>query len=64
MGAIRNLPESVSIGVAQVDINPEKPVWLAGYCDRDRRSEGVYLPLRAGALYLAESEEVVIVAAT
>lgn len=54
---------SVSIGVAQADITPEKPVWLAGYGDRDRRSEGVYQPLRAGALYLGGSEEVLIVTA-
>ncbi len=41
----------IEIGVAQLDITPSEPVWLVGYGDRDHKSEGVYQPLRAGALY-------------
>jgi hypothetical protein len=52
---------SLSIGVAQTDITPEHPVWLAGYGDRDKRSEGVYQPLRAGAIYLGGGDEVLLI---
>ncbi len=47
----------MKIGVAQAVITPSGPVWLAGFGSRDRRSEDVYLPLRAGALSLAGSHE-------
>jgi len=40
------------IGFARTSITPEGSVWLTGYGDRDRKSEGVYAPLHAGALYL------------
>ena len=43
---------SFSAGVSQTDVTPNRPVWMAGYGDRDRRSEGIYQHLRAGALYL------------
>ena len=55
---------SVHIGVAQVDITPQAPVWLTGYGDRDHKSEGVYQALRAGAVAISsELEDLVIVAA-
>lgn len=40
------------IGLARTDITPQEPVWMAGYGDRDRKSEGAYAPLYAGAVYL------------
>ena len=55
---------SIHIGVAQVDITPQAPVWLTGYGDRDHKSEGVYQALRAGAVAMSsEQEDLVIVAA-
>ena len=55
---------SVHIGVAQVDITPQAPVWLTGYGDRDHKSEGVYQALRAGAVAIStESEDLVVIAA-
>lgn len=42
----------MKIGVARGDITPADAVWLAGYAHRDHRSEGVYHPLRAGAIYI------------
>ena len=52
------------IGIAQVDITPNTPVWLVGYGDRDHKSEGVYQALRAGAVYIATpTEELVIITA-
>ena len=47
----------MKIGVVQTDITPPGPVWLAGFGSRDRRSEDVYLPLRAGALSLKGSRD-------
>lgn len=43
----------MKIGVARTDITPTGPVWLAGYANRDARSDGHYAPLVAGAVYLA-----------
>ena len=55
---------SIRTGAAQTDITPAGPVWMAGYGDRDRRSEGVYQPLSAGAIYLrGAADEVVLIAA-
>ena len=55
---------SIRTGAAQTDITPAGPVWMAGYGDRDRRSEGVYQPLGAGAIYLGgAADEVVLIAA-
>ena len=52
------------IGAAQVDITPNESVWLVGYGDRDHASEGVYQPLRAGALYLrGEGDAALIITA-
>ncbi len=51
----------VNIGAAQIDITPTDSVWLVGYGDRDRPSEGVYQPLRAGALYLRGDSDAALV---
>jgi len=40
------------VGLAEVDITPTEPVFMAGYAARTERSEGVYLPLEARALAL------------
>ena len=48
---------SIRTGAAQTDITPAGPVWMAGYGDRDRRSEGVYQPLGAGAIYLGGADD-------
>ena len=54
----------LSIGIAQTDITPTTSVWLTGYGDRDRKSEGVYQALRAGAVYLRDdSEEILLLTA-
>lgn len=42
----------MKVGVARGDITPAESVWLTGYGHRDHKSEGVYHPLRAGAVYL------------
>ena len=52
------------IGVARADITPSRPVWLTGFGARDRQSEGVYHPLRTGAISLTgRRDEALIVAA-
>jgi neutral ceramidase len=51
----------IEIGIAQTDITPTEPVWLVGYGNRDHKSEGVYQPLRAGALYLCGSEDAALI---
>ena len=40
------------IGLARLDITPTDSVWLTGYGNRDHKSEGVYQPLQAGAVYI------------
>ncbi|MDA0838023.1 MAG: hypothetical protein O2857_09605 [Planctomycetota bacterium] len=40
-------------GFAQIDITPDRPVWMVGYSSRDHQSEGVYQELRAGAIALS-----------
>lgn len=40
----------VNVGVAKIEITPEKPVRLTGYSDRDNPFEGVYHTLWAKAL--------------
>ncbi len=55
---------SIRTGAAQTDITPAGPVWMAGYGDRERRSEGVYQPLSAGAIYLGgAADEALLIAA-
>lgn len=52
------------IGIANIDITPQHPVWLTGYGNRDHRSEGVYQPLIAGAISIAgDTDEVLILTA-
>lgn len=47
----------LKIGVAQINITPQRSVWLTGYGNRDHRSEGVYQALRAGALFLQGDQD-------
>ncbi len=41
-------------GVASVDITPKEPIWLAGYGNRTKPSEGVLQPIHAKALVLED----------
>ncbi|MEJ7769222.1 MAG: neutral/alkaline non-lysosomal ceramidase N-terminal domain-containing protein [Chitinophagaceae bacterium] len=52
-------------GVASVIITPSEPMWMAGYADRDRPSEGTLVDLRAKALVLEDQhgKRVVMVSA-
>jgi neutral ceramidase len=43
------------VGIARVDITPEKPVWMAGYAARDHLPEGTIHPLWAKALAIEDS---------
>ena len=43
-------------GVARCDITPQEPMWLAGYGNRDRPSEGTLHPLWAKALAVEDAE--------
>ena len=44
-------------GVARADITPEGPIWMAGYGNRNKPSEGVDQPLFLKALALQEGKE-------
>ena len=52
-------------GTAQIIITPEKPIWMAGYGNRDHVSEGVLIDLRAKALALedAKGNKVILITA-
>jgi arylsulfatase A-like enzyme len=43
-------PAGYRIGVGRADITPPGPIWMAGYGNRNKPSEGVELPLQARAL--------------
>ena len=43
-------------GVASVVITPDQPIWMAGYGDRDRPSEGKIMDIWAKALALQDAE--------
>ncbi len=45
-----NAGEMINIGVATMNITPEKPIWLNGYAGRNRPSEGVIHPIYAKAI--------------
>jgi neutral ceramidase len=42
------------VGIAQVEITPERPVWMAGYAARDHPAEGTVHPLWAKALMVED----------
>jgi hypothetical protein len=42
----------LSISTSKIDITPNRPVWLDGFGNRTKRSEGAYHPLCAKALVL------------
>ncbi len=48
-------------GCAQIEITPTEPVYLTGYANRDHRSEGVYAPLYAGAIYLQGEDDAALI---
>jgi len=48
-------------GCAQIEITPTEPVYLTGYANRDHRSEGVYAPLNAGAIYLQGEDDAALI---
>lgn len=43
-------------GVGRVDITPDGPIWMSGYANRNKPSEGVLCPLSAKALALEDSK--------
>ena len=43
-------------GVASVVITPDQPIWMAGYGDRDRPSEGKIMDIWAKALALQDAD--------
>jgi hypothetical protein len=47
----------MDVGVAKIDITPEKPIRLTGYSDRDNPYEGVHHRLWAKALVFGDKEE-------
>ncbi len=53
--------ENLQIGIAQCDITPEDPIWLVGYGDRDRKSEGIYQRLRCGAIHIRGTEQTALI---
>jgi hypothetical protein len=52
------------VGVARVDITPRVPVWLAGYADRRRPSEGVDQRLFLKALAIQEGKNAPLILIT
>lgn len=51
-------------GVARVVITPDKPLWMAGYANRDHPSEGKIVDLWAKALALQDSDGKLVVLVT
>src|SRR5579862_6817390 len=52
--AADHAPAGLKAGVATVCITPERPVWMAGYGGRNKRSEGKYQDLFVKALALED----------
>lgn len=42
-------------GIASVVVTPDRPIWMAGYGDRDRPAEGKIMDIRAKALALQDA---------
>lgn len=55
---------SWSAGVAKIDITPRAPIWMAGYGNRTKPSEGVLEPLNAKCLALKSGDRTVAVMVT
>jgi neutral ceramidase len=49
--------EFYRVGTGRVDITPEGPIWLAGYGDRKKPSEGVEQHLFAKALAIRHGDD-------
>jgi hypothetical protein len=56
--------EFYRVGTGRVDITPEGPIWLAGYGDRKKPSEGVEQHLFAKALAIRHGEDPPVVLIT
>ncbi|MFN7922564.1 MAG: neutral/alkaline non-lysosomal ceramidase N-terminal domain-containing protein [Bryobacteraceae bacterium] len=56
--------EEFRAGVARVDITPATPVWMSGYAQRNKPSEGVDTPLMAKALALQDKKGMRVVIVT
>jgi hypothetical protein len=56
--------EFYRVGTGRVDITPEGPIWLAGYGDRKKPSEGVEQHLFAKALAIRHGEDPPIILIT
>jgi hypothetical protein len=56
--AVVSLPAAgFRAGVSKVDITPQGPIWLSGYANRNKPSEGVAHPLAAKALALEDGRK-------
>jgi len=57
--------DTYQVGVAKVDITPKESIWLAGYGDRKKPSEGVDQPLflKAMAIRAGDAKPMVLVTA-
>lgn len=53
--------EGYRAGFAAVDITPREPIWMAGYGNRNKPSEGVDHPLKARVLALAHDKDAPVV---
>ncbi len=54
----------MKIGISQIEITPQQPVWMVGYANRDHKSQGTYSPLYGGAIYLeGDSDRSLIITA-
>lgn len=51
---VRASAQDVKVGVGRVDITPDRPIWLTGYGNRDKPSEGVEQKLFAKALVIED----------
>jgi neutral ceramidase len=56
--------EFYRVGTGRVDITPEGPIWLAGYGDRKKPSEGVEQHLFAKALAIRHGEDPPVILVT
>jgi neutral ceramidase len=63
-GAVAQAQSGWKAGAAKVKITPREPIWLAGYGDRTRPSEGVRQDLYAKALALEDQTGAVSVIVT
>ncbi len=58
------VPSSVAIGVAKIDITPESPILLSGYANRVAREWKVIQPLQARAMAIGSDAQLPVVLLT